>query len=99
MDQFTALGSLADPVRRQVYEYVAAHDEPVGREQAASDTGLPLHTVRFHLERLVEEGLLETEFRRLSGRRGPPTTSCGCEKNRNPDHWTQRRAFGKQTRP
>jgi predicted ArsR family transcriptional regulator len=71
MDQFSALGSLADPVRRQVYEYVAAQDEPVGREQAATDTGLPLHTVRFHLERLVEEGLLETEFRRLSGRSGP----------------------------
>jgi predicted ArsR family transcriptional regulator len=71
MDQFTALGSLADPVRRQVYDYVAAQDEPVGREQTAAGTGLPTHTARFHLERLVEEGLLDTEYRRLSGRTGP----------------------------
>jgi predicted ArsR family transcriptional regulator len=71
MDEFTAVGSLADPVRRQVYEYVAAHDEPVGREQTAAGTGLALHTARFHLERLVDEGLLSTEFRRLSGRTGP----------------------------
>lgn len=71
MDEFTAVGSLSDPVRRQVYDYVAAQDEPVGREQTAADTGIPLHTARFHLERLVEEGLLATEFRRLSGRSGP----------------------------
>jgi predicted ArsR family transcriptional regulator len=71
MDEFTAVGSLADPVRRQVYGYVAGRDEPVGREQTASDTGIPLHTARFHLERLVAEGLLTTEFRRLSGRTGP----------------------------
>ncbi len=71
MDEFTAVGSLADPVRRQVYEYVAGRDEPVGREQTALDTGIPLHTARFHLERLVDEGLLTTEFRRLTGRTGP----------------------------
>ena len=40
MDEFTAVGSLADPVRRQVYDYVAARDEPVGREQTAAETGL-----------------------------------------------------------
>jgi predicted ArsR family transcriptional regulator len=71
MDEFTALGSLADPVRRQVYDYVAAQDEPVGREQTAAATGIALHTAKFHLERLVDEGLLTTEFRRLSGRTGP----------------------------
>jgi predicted ArsR family transcriptional regulator len=71
MDEFTAVGSLADPVRRQVYDYVVAQDEPVGREQTASATGIALHTARFHLERLVDEGLLRTEFRRLTGRSGP----------------------------
>jgi predicted ArsR family transcriptional regulator len=71
MDEFTAVASLADPTRRRVYDYVTAQDEPVGREQAAAGTGLPLHTARFHLERLVDEGLLATEFRRLSGKTGP----------------------------
>jgi predicted ArsR family transcriptional regulator len=31
----------------------------------------PRHTAKFHLDKLVEEDLLDTEFRRLSGRRGP----------------------------
>src|SRR5262245_34411622 len=32
---------------------------------------MPRHVVKFHLDRLVDEGLLEVEFRRLSGRQGP----------------------------
>jgi predicted ArsR family transcriptional regulator len=62
---------LADPVRRALYLFVAAQDEPVGRDQAAAGTALPRHTAKFHLDRLVAEGLLDTEYRRLSGRRGP----------------------------
>ncbi|WP_222269006.1 helix-turn-helix transcriptional regulator [Modestobacter marinus] len=62
---------LADPVRRALYRFVAAQDEPVSRDQAAAGTALPRHTAKFHLDRLVEEGLLDTEYRRLSGRRGP----------------------------
>jgi predicted ArsR family transcriptional regulator len=50
---------------------VVAQAEPVSRDQAAAGLQLPRHTAKFHLDRLVEEGLLETEFRRLSGRRGP----------------------------
>jgi predicted ArsR family transcriptional regulator len=48
-----------------------AQPEPVSRDQAADGCGLPRHTAKFHLDRLVEEGLLDVEFRRLSGRRGP----------------------------
>ena len=43
-----------------------AADSPVSREQAAEAVGLPVHSVKFHLDRLVEEGLLEVEFRRLT---------------------------------
>ena len=32
---------------------------------------MPRHAVKFHLDKLVEEGLLDVEFRRLSGRSGP----------------------------
>jgi len=32
---------------------------------------VPVHTAKFHLDRLCDEGLLQTEFRRLSGRTGP----------------------------
>jgi predicted ArsR family transcriptional regulator len=65
------IGALADDTRRRLYAYVVAQPEPVGREQAAAALGVAQHTVTFHLERLSDEGLLEVEFRRLSGRSGP----------------------------
>lgn len=67
----TRVGTLADPTRRALYEYVVARPEAVGREEAASALDLPLHSVKFHLDRLVEAGLLDTEFRRLGERTGP----------------------------
>ncbi|WP_448628257.1 helix-turn-helix transcriptional regulator [Geodermatophilus sp. URMC 64] len=70
-DDFAAVGALADPARRALYRFVAAADDAVSRDQAAQGVGLPRHTVKFHLDRLVDDGLLETEYRRLSGRRGP----------------------------
>jgi predicted ArsR family transcriptional regulator len=70
-DHVAAIGALAEPTRRALYRYVATQPEPVSREQAASAVDLPLHTAKFHLDRLVEDGLLEVEFRRLSGRSGP----------------------------
>ncbi|GAA3538629.1 helix-turn-helix transcriptional regulator [Nocardioides daeguensis] len=65
------VGSLADPVRRALYRFVAEQPGAVSRDQAASGVDVPRHTAKFHLERLVEEGLLVTEFRRLTGRTGP----------------------------
>lgn len=66
-----AIGVLADPTRRALYEYVAGQPDAVGRDATAADLGIAKHTVSFHLDRLAEEGLLEVEFRRLSGRTGP----------------------------
>ncbi|WP_310963633.1 helix-turn-helix transcriptional regulator [Nocardioides terrisoli] len=70
-EAIAAIGALADPVRRRLYEYVATCDQPVGREPAAEALGIPVHSARFHLDRLVEEGLLEADYQRLSGRSGP----------------------------
>jgi predicted ArsR family transcriptional regulator len=64
-------GALADPVRRELYRWVVAQADPVSRDQAAAGADVPRHTAKFHLDRLVADGLLETEFRRLTGRRGP----------------------------
>jgi predicted ArsR family transcriptional regulator len=69
--RITGLSALADPVRRALYWYVAGQGGAVSRDQAAADTGLARHTVKFHLDKLVDEGLLAVEYRRLSGRRGP----------------------------
>ena len=70
-DAIEAIGALAEPSRRALYEFVAGQRDAVSREQAAEAVGLPLHSVKFHLDRLVDEGLLEVEFRRLTGRQGP----------------------------
>ena len=67
----SGIGSLAEPVRRALYEYVAAQPDPVGREEAANALRVPLHTAKFHLDRLVDEGLLDMEFKRIGGRTGP----------------------------
>lgn len=69
--QVSGVSALAEPARRALFLYVASQVEPVSRDQAAEGAGLTRHTAKFHLDKLVDEGLLETEFRRLSGRSGP----------------------------
>jgi predicted ArsR family transcriptional regulator len=70
-DQAAAVGVLADPVRRALYRYVAGQAGPVSREDAAAAVGVPVHSAKFHLDRLQEAGLLDAEYQRLSGRTGP----------------------------
>jgi predicted ArsR family transcriptional regulator len=67
----TSIAALAEPLRRALYRFVVAQADPVSRDQAAAGTGLARHTAKFHLDKLVEDGLLEFEFRRPPGRRGP----------------------------
>lgn len=67
----SGIGALAEPARRELYRYVVSQPHPVSRDQAAAATGVPRHTVKFHLDKLVDESLLAVEFRRLSGRDGP----------------------------
>lgn len=65
------VAALGDPVRRALYRYVVAQPAPVSREQAAAAIAAPRHVAKFHLDRLADEGLLDIEFRRPPGRRGP----------------------------
>ena len=62
---------LDEPVRRALYRYVATQSAPVGRDQAAKAALTTRENAAFHLDRLVEGGLLEVSFKRLSGRTGP----------------------------
>ena len=52
------VAALAEPVRRQLYDVVAGADAAVSREQAAHSAGVAVHTAKFHLDRLVDAGLL-----------------------------------------
>jgi predicted ArsR family transcriptional regulator len=69
--QVSRVAALAEPVRRDLYDFVVAQPEAVSRDQAAEALHVARHTAKFHLDRLVEEGLLDVEFRRLTGRSGP----------------------------
>ena len=62
---------LADPVRNQLYRFVCGQAEPVSRDQAAEALGIARHQAKFHLDRLAAEGLLATDYVRVSGRTGP----------------------------
>jgi predicted ArsR family transcriptional regulator len=70
-DRVSRLAALAEPVRRDLFRYVVEQAEPVSRDQASEGVGVARHTAKFHLDKLVDVGLLDTEFRRLSGRTGP----------------------------
>ncbi|OBF39238.1 transcriptional regulator [Mycobacterium sp. ACS1612] len=65
------IGALSDPLRRRLYLFVCAQPDPVSRELAADRLGLAPHQVKFHLDRLERDGLLDAIYARVSGRSGP----------------------------
>lgn len=67
----SAIAALDEPTRRQLYDYVVRRPEPVSRDEAAATFDLPRTTAAFHLDRLVDEGLLEVTYQRRTGRTGP----------------------------
>jgi predicted ArsR family transcriptional regulator len=66
-----AIAALAEPNRRDLYALVATAPEPVGRDDAAAALGMSRELAAFHLDRLVQAGLLATEYRRRGTRTGP----------------------------
>jgi predicted ArsR family transcriptional regulator len=66
-----AVALLEEPVRRALYDWVVGAGRPVGRDEAAAAVDVSRALAAFHLDRLVRGGLLDTEYRRLSGRSGP----------------------------
>lgn len=63
--------ALGDPTRRRVFFAVrsAGHDQ--SKDEVARAVGIDRRLAGFHLDKLVEHGFLEAEFRRDEGRSGP----------------------------
>jgi predicted ArsR family transcriptional regulator len=59
IDRWTAVVALADSSRRALYEYVRRADHPVSREEAGQAVGMSRGLAAFHLDKLVEAGLLQ----------------------------------------
>jgi len=70
-DDLDALGALAEPHRRALYEFVVGARRWVSREEAAEASGVGRSVASHHLDRLATDGLLETDYRRMNDRRGP----------------------------
>jgi predicted ArsR family transcriptional regulator len=66
-----AVGGLDDQVRRRLYAYVSGRDEAVGRDEAAAAVGIGRPLAAYHLDKLVDLGLLTASYQRAKGRRGP----------------------------
>jgi predicted ArsR family transcriptional regulator len=66
-----SLSTLDDPVRRRLYEVVTRQPGPVGRDEAAAAAGVGRALAVYHLDKLVESGLLAATYQRPAGRSGP----------------------------
>jgi predicted ArsR family transcriptional regulator len=64
------LATLLEPTRRRLYRYVSDQFDAVSRDRAARAVGVSRAMAAFHLDKLVESGLLRAAYRRLSGRTG-----------------------------
>ena len=69
--QLSSLAGLGDPIRRALYRYVAERTTPVSRDEAARAAGISRPLAAYHLDKLVDDGLLEPRYQRRGGRRGP----------------------------
>ncbi|WP_319447403.1 MULTISPECIES: helix-turn-helix transcriptional regulator [unclassified Mycobacterium] len=65
------LSSLGDPLRQRLYQYVADSDASVSRDVAASAVGIGRTLAAYHLDKLVDAGLLTVSYQRPEGRGGP----------------------------
>ncbi|WP_394820767.1 helix-turn-helix transcriptional regulator [Pendulispora albinea] len=62
-DDLSALAHLHDPIRRSLYEFVTNRGTDVDRGEAAEAAGISRTLAAFHLDKLVEAGLLECRFK------------------------------------
>jgi predicted ArsR family transcriptional regulator len=62
-----AVAALEDQLRRGMYAYIRQAGRPVGRDEAAGAVGISRKLAAFHLDKLVEAGVLCAHYAPLSG--------------------------------
>lgn len=63
----TAVAALSDELRRQMYGFIRRARRPVSREEAAENVGISRKLAAFHLDKLVEVGLLRAHYEPADG--------------------------------
>jgi len=66
-----SVSCLDDRVRGRLYAFVSGRNEPVRRDEAAAAVGIGHALAVYHLDKLVESGLLTASYQRPPGRSGP----------------------------
>ncbi len=64
-----AVAALTDELRRRMYGFIRAAHCPVTREEAARSVGISRKLAAFHLDKLVEVGLLRASYEPVGGAR------------------------------
>jgi predicted ArsR family transcriptional regulator len=67
IDRWSAVSTLVDASRRALYDYVRRQDHPVAREEAAEATAMSRGLAAFHLDKLVDAGLLTARYEAPAG--------------------------------
>jgi predicted ArsR family transcriptional regulator len=62
-----AVSALEDQLRRGMYTYIRQARRPVSRDEAAGAVGISRKLAAFHLDKLVEAGVLSAHYAPLSG--------------------------------
>jgi len=66
-----AVAALDDATRQRIFAFVRAQGRPVTREEVAAELGISRKLAAFHLDKLLERGLLDAHYARPPGRSGP----------------------------
>ncbi|KUI30557.1 transcriptional regulator [Mycobacterium sp. IS-1496] len=64
-----AVSALGDDIRRRLYDFARHERRPVSRDEAASAVGISRKLAAFHLDKLVDVGLLRFRFLQPAGAR------------------------------
>ncbi len=65
----SAVAALDDDLRRGMFEFIRTARRPVTRDEAAAVVGISRKLAAFHLDKLVDLGLLSADFAPAEGRR------------------------------
>ncbi|HSB86134.1 MAG TPA: helix-turn-helix domain-containing protein [Ilumatobacteraceae bacterium] len=69
--RIAAIAALDQPLRRDLYRLLAGASGWTTRDDAAAALGVPRSVAAFHLDKLVDAGVVEVRFERVGGRTGP----------------------------
>ena len=69
--RISGIAALDQPLRRDLYRLLSSRGGWVSRDEAADALGVARSVAAFHLDKLVDAGVVEVTFERTSGRTGP----------------------------